>query len=579
MGKANRIGIALINAVFLTGALYLILDNAIFQLGGTSRVIENHTTSFSLHAGKVASIQYTFYYSASDAGNTVLFHNESSLGQSFNFDSGLGLYFGTVEGDDIQAISGHACSSVLAEKEALGVLTTKCNMATKKCTEFCLMTVNQVPVYHDTYIVEEYFRLKNSVGFGAVFTRQTITDLSKQEEGTFLATSKITSVSNKNSEEFWQVILFVLSLSSILWSIVVRYMACIGLSQGVIFNNTTLTIMSDLFGSLLTSPGVYWASTMLIMSSCQNWTVMEATGGLTRQYSIDFFVTYITASLVTFMYSSILSNTSIKLCNSGSTVFLWTLIARFITYTKSREAAFSQVRTLGMVLIRECPTTKYDITGMEVEGLLYEETNVACSIADGVGMSGLEIFVQIYSNTFLYAALFVLGSELVLQVRESRAYAIKVIAQQSSRHSRRVEPDGTRTVTKVKNEGVPTRYYEMVLLLNGASRSAFCKMWARPIKTKIGKFYTLGSMIEDNLIMWGPLLIHLHFLPLVLIMAAVKGKKMTVKWLLTAKLYVAVQSGPSKLVSVFMNQDQIPEYVEKNDFKSAGIANPEPMAA
>jgi len=120
------------------------------------------------------------------------------------------------------------------------------------------------------------------------------------------------------------------------------------------------------------------------------------------------------------------------------------------------------------------------------------------------------------------------------------------------------------TSTTIKN----VSDYEKVTLLSKHGKSVFSRNWAKPIPTIFGAFFHASTMIEDNLVLFGPLLISLDLYILASLLSLIIGKKQTILFIIGSKLYVGVLVGEFCLMPRKENRRIIPDFVENYDFES-----------
>ena len=584
VGRSRRVVferaiVALLNIATLVLAVWFLVSMTIFMKGVpmTAHKSFNIDLSDSVQNGDNTTLGFLFFSSAADAGKVAII--SVSGGRRFYFYSGLGHYNGVVMSNGtILVLGSHKCTDT---DETVGIVATSCTA--EVCVEGCLLPgalqSSEVASLRSSFVLEEFYRTKNSVGFGVTYTEQHVTRMRIVGTGnnSLVVDTVITATSLSNANKdlwYWQEV-FIVVQTTIVANILTRILATPIFFRGIKLKGAKLRIRADLVGGLFTSPGVmmnFFVFSVVVRMHLFLW--LEASHYEHTLLSNAQISTSV-CSFVALLIHLSLKGSALRLRCSGSVLFLLSFAARLYTMEGSRAKAQAQIRGLGQVLERECEF-------FEVVNNAKVNTAVTmCNIADGVGLSGVEIFVKLYSETLLVTVGLVIAFEVTLHIllgfKGGRKDTYRTQVQPSRQGSITPTTKIGRIVKKTRRRAHISSY-QRVMLLSGRGTSVFARSWAGPLLTPWSvSYYHVSSFIEDNVILWGPLLISLTMYPLALLCASCYGKKKTVRLIIAAQLYIGVLVNDQKLESVLTNRDRYNDYVANYDYDTMEILNGEPV--
>ena len=574
----ERLCLAAFNVATLVLAVWFLIEMTLF-MKGVPMVAEKSFT-VDLGAGRVyaenASVGILIFTSASDAGQVAILSQNG--GRGFYFDSGMGHYNGVVTSNGtIIVVGSHKCSNEAGDS---GILATHCSNGI--CAEGCLLPNGigsaSVASLHSTFVLEEFYRTKNSIGFGVTYTDQHVSGmrLSTKDSNTLIVDTVLHAVSKSNANKdllYWQEV-FIILQTTIVANVATRILAAPIFFRGIKLKGATLRIRADLVGGLFTSPGVmmnFFVFTVVVRMHLFLW--LEASGYKHTLLSNAQIATAVCAFVALLVHLG-LKGANLRLRCSGSVLFLLSLAARMYTIEGSRAKAKAQIRGLGQVLERDCEVFEV------VSSAKVNAATTTCNVADGVGLSGLEIFFKLYSETLLVTLGLLLLFEILMHILGNCCTGDRNAKYRlgSSRDSTVTPSSKIGRLVKRARKKTKISNYQRVMLLSGRGTSVFARSWAGPLRTPWSvNYYHVSSFVEDNVILWGPLLISLTLYPIVLLCASCYGKRKTVRLLIATQLYIGVLVNDQKLESVLVNRDLYSEYVENYDYDNMEILNGEPV--
>jgi len=199
-------------------------------------------------------------------------------------------------------------------------------------------------------------------------------------------------VNQLNNGTIWHDIFFNLLFIKIAYNLIARLLSCSVFFTGIQLKGNRINVKADLLGGLPTSPGSSFG-TFLYLVVCGSQTYFFLDGSLFSQSLLSqVYNSAMVASFACVICTAIFNQSNFRLASTGSSVFFTALIARAITLPTSQKFAQGEIRGLGQVLEKECLMQNLAST---------QEKKLLCNIADGMGMSGLEIFSRFTSKCFL----------------------------------------------------------------------------------------------------------------------------------------------------------------------------------
>jgi hypothetical protein len=402
--SARNCCMAMINACLLCVWVWIMVDLGLtVGTDSTAPVYMSATVPAQLQGTFNESFHVLQFTGLSDAGRHHAKIDTNSGGKWYTAETSLGIYYVVADerasgNNRYLAVGGQACKAGDAIG-LVGLLATDCT-DTKGCTEYCLVIDPLQPDWdgvvalgEGTFLVpkfdiEDYYRLRNSVGFGEMYLSQSITDVQLINDELVLHTTVVGT--DHYNGDWWQrpVIAFVFM---ILWiNATVRFLCLFAIVKGVPIGNNRLTLLVDLAGGLITSPGVQgYSFVAMIIISLHAVVWQDALYLFEESALVSAQVSAIVAIAVTSLFSAVLSGTTFKFYNSGTTVVLISIVVRIFTRGKARMSAADDLHSEGMILGRSCYawTEGYPNANQSVE--------FACNHANAIGQSGVELFVKV----------------------------------------------------------------------------------------------------------------------------------------------------------------------------------------
>jgi len=494
----------------------------------------------------------TVFSDAGDTGKDALISIDG--GTVFDFQTGMGLFNGIVNtsSNELTIIGAHGCSN----EEVSGSLGYHCDTS-NTCNEVCVLTQEgsnvKVELLKDGYELSSFYRTKNSLGFGVTYVEEHILSVDFSEEA-LLVKTQITAVMKSNAASttfYWQHIVESVLFVLLLINLVTRSLVLPILAVGLKGKYSRIRIKADLAGGLFTSPGVsitFW----LLLTVCNSQAYFWLEGsGYPRTFSSEAFQAAMVASSTCVFISYVLGGKDIQLFASGSIVFLMSVCIRYFTKEDTFQNAASQITGLGQVLERTGFLTITNTTG----GI--ETISASTNIADGMGLSGLEIFCKVFMVPLFYCLIAVTVFEFIAQFI---CYLLTGCRKDGKvRSSSDASIKAEKTLKRVGN-------YERVVLLSGAGRSKFAGLFARPIVTQFGTYYHASTIVEDNNVFWGPIIITIEMHLVAVVLGKLLGPKKTVELLINRRWYVGVAESSRNVLSLKENDQDLPEYLETYDY-------------
>lgn len=535
------------------------------------------------------------YRTASDFGEFLWFNSSTNgiYGISIkSIDTGMSHVLGVQTLDRAIFFLSHAC--VVDSSENVGILAYSCaltrnvddDLTHDDCGEKCVVSTDAygttyTPLeYHDNFELDEYYRTKNSIGFGVTYTEEHILDISYSENQTYNLVMELRSNAKSNAQEKygipWQDILVWFLMIDITTNTLGRLMTCPVLWGGILIRKTKVLVKADLPGGMFTSPGRgFILFIMTVVCGAQNFLFLDV-GQYPHSFDSHFWCISSIASMTSVMLTMLFAHSEFRFYATGSMLFFMAALARGLTFETIQDSAQSELRGLGQILEREC--TLFSANGTVVGAAM-------CNIADGCGMSGLEIFYVILFEPLFVTFFLLFAFELFINVARRmknlvhKLHLTKVEVASSSRSS---TGKSSSTKKKYQNNTLTTVFgvsdYDKCVFLSKRGKSVFSRAWASPIHTILGKFTHASTLIEDDLVMYGPILMRMNTFPILAVLGKIFGKKRIVEIVISNKLYVGVLADRSKLNSHLENGVVISNFMAEYDYtEMPDLLNGEPL--
>lgn len=568
----------LANIVFILVLVQYLLRGFAFQTGHYDEV-----------AYKIKNMKFKGNHTLHPEEDVVtlqLFRNPEDIGTYFWFysseiriaqvDSGMSHFVGVHTEDMLLFLSSHGCFGVAKSTE--GLLGLHCDVDYVQnpinCTQVCVESNSDYGMieselqYDINFTVQELYKTQNSLGFGVVSVEEHLVGVSKlaTDNETYQMKLELRAHSRSNAQDTygipWQDILVYLFAFDLCMNVFARLMTTPVLLNGVKIRKTKVLVKADLAGGLFTSPGRYFSMFLLtIVFGAQNYVFLDAGHYPHSMVSHVWSIAGIT-SMSGMLLTILMTGTEYRFFTTGTMLFFLAGFARAILLQLVMDNAQTSVRKIGQVLERDC--TLFDEEHMHL-------SEIRCNVADSVGMSGLEVSYKIFFEPVVVTILLVFALEIIVILFHISWFCIKkrgkvnpsTMSHSSgtmsinSRHRYRVSAQSTI-------QGVSD--YDKCVLLSNLGHSHFSRQWASPINTVLGKFTHASTSIEDDLVMYGPVLIKMNYFPYAAISGRILGKRETVEWIIRNKFYVGVLASNGKLASKRENGIKVSNYISEYKF-------------
>ncbi|GBG31837.1 Hypothetical Protein FCC1311_080622 [Hondaea fermentalgiana] len=565
------------NAGFIITTYMCLLRAFAFQAGflveSMSTSVQIAFTDDHLINTTMPNIALHVYRDGGSAGGLAWFPSSSDV-NVIEVDSGMSHFVGVRTNESITFLASHACEGSTLGIE--GILAFVCNLlpdnSTQDCKEVCLglsdpyiHTASDSPS-ETSFEIQEFYRTKNSVGFGTTYTTEHVTAIEHIEGGIYNLELELRSEHRSNAQTKyyvpWQDIVTWYLMLNISLNVAGRLMTCPVLLNGVKIRSSRVLVKADLAGGLFTSPGrSLYMFLFTVICGCQNYLFLDA-ALYPHWFVSQFWVIAGVASTASVSLTMLLSRTDYRLFATGSMLFALATVARLLTMSTSQQNAQSEIRGLGQVLTMNCEIWE--------EGSSMPLQAFECNVADGMGMSGLEIFYKVFFEPLVVLFFLIVALECFVFISSTIKMTL-VRSKKVNPSGSHMSGSGTSTSSKKYRVSAGSTIpgvsdYDKTVLLGNLGKSVFCRTWANPIWTILGKFTHASTFIEDDLVLYGPLLLKMNFFPIVVIAGLLVGKKRLVEIIIYFKAYVGVLSADSKLQSRKENGKQISEYVAEYDY-------------
>lgn len=596
--RIKSIVLASLNVILLILTYHFLVVSFAFQLGHYDETAEkllsitfigNHT----IHPDEDL-VMLQVFRNASDTG-TFLWFNSSSI-RVTQVDSGMSHFIGVHTKDELVFLSPHGCEGVNGGIEGILALYCYVNSTTQEpedCHERCIESSDTYGthisemVYEDNFTVTELYKTMNSLGFGVVSVEEHLTnvELIDFENETYRLSLNLDSKSRSNAQETydipWQDILLYLIMVDITINFFGRLMTVPVLISGIKIRKTKVLVKADLSGGMFTSPGRSFVMFLLVVVfGAQNYLFIDA-GHYDHDIVSHFWTTAAVASMSSILLTIMFSRTEFRFFVSGTMLFLIAGAGRAMTLETIENRAQTAVREIGQVLERDCTLFYSNHTPI---------SSVRCNVAEEIGMSGLEILYRVLFEPVVVTILLVFALEvfivamlvmrnIVKDCKKSRRIAASTFTRGSSYASLGLYSNRAhRTKTSAQSTIQGVSDYDKCVLLSNMGHSIFSRTWSSPIMTILGKFTHASTSIEDDLVMYGPLLVRINWFPYMAFFGKLFGKENVVKWVIQHKLYIGVLCANSKLASCRENGQKITNYITEYNYKEMpDLLNGEPL--
>lgn len=580
------------NIVSLFASLYFLVRAFTFRTGGHPEIVYKSKVLDFNQEGSIhiydQEIMIQTFRSVNDYGEFLWF-NTSEIAIA-EIDTGMSHFVGIRSKSHVLFLASHACEG---ESGKEGLLVYMCQVYSNEklhsCKEVCV-TSNDIFGLHfvsfqaeEVVSITEFYRTKNSIGFGVTYTEEHIVDARFVRNSTYELDLELHSSAKSNAQTKyyipWQDVISYYLLIDILINSCGRLMACPTLWSGVKIRKTRVLVKADLVGGLFTSPGRNFIMFLFtVFTGAQSFLFLDV--GLYPHTSIsDFWSTAMIASFSSLILTLMFRQSEFRFNATGTILLVLSTAARFISFNIVQTSAQSALRSLGQVVERDCAI--YDIE-RDLLG------TVTCNIADGVGMSGLEIFYVVFFEPFFITMMLLVAFELLVAAfralmklkyrNPARVGSLSSIRSGSGRNrfSGIMNKSSRKSSGKTTIQGLSE--YDKCILLGKLGNSVFSRAWASPIYTVLGKFTHASTFIEDDLVMYGPLLIRINSFFFVSILGLLIGKRKVVETLVHYRAYLGVLVDEGRLASRIENGATLNPYLMEYNYKDMPtFINGEPL--
>lgn len=492
----------------------------------------------------------------------------------------VGIMFAT---GNLSLISSHTCyvdnySEISSHSGQLGAI---CNLLTSEdCTLVCFGTA-PLELASDSITVTGAIETRSSYGFGIASSYKTIKRISLLEPFAWpdIALEKTVSVevvasirtshaSNASRRlGYWQNFLFAAFSVVVLVNIFSRMLLTHLLFTGTTLYNVRIAIRGEIVGSLITSPPVAFFTFSVFALMTSHVYVGTVILGETLETKFVLGSSISVACIVAVFAGAVGALSGIRFSSSGIMLFMYCIPTVPMVAGKILEEAVKRAYLLGQIRDEEC--------------LVRCASDSFCKILDWhhfypVSVSGLEVITLLFWRPVGLALCFFLLSEgiLVVTVAFQGRRKMNASTNNSIVHSASRRGSITASASSIlsPNSGfspgaIVLSSYERTVAFEGRSISHFSRIWASPVTTVFGTYHHFISLIEDNLTMWGTLLLPLDTYFFVRIAALFLEPRAITFFLIRRRLYIGVLVTADTLVPRFENRRKIPNYVEDFPFE------------
>lgn len=491
-------------------------------------------------------------------------------GTVVSFASRLGVYNAVLnvnqvgEASALEVIGGQECSGDFSPS---GFVGTVCRDLTGAllCEPVCVygdgMRATEFGSTTSTHII-------NTLGFGGTRITETIIaatyDAATRE---LLVQSDIEGTAYSGTG-----ILFVITqvvYCACFLSVVVRLAITPILFTGVWVKGIHIQVKGDLIGGMLTSPRVGLLTFLVSINQSTQAGYVINSGAFDMAPVHRSWATIIIASTVSMAYTFLLRRTNMRFQLSGSAVFTCALLARFLTADTIAAHKYGLAQNSTKIVFGDCSVATFMSNGTAAEAW-----PTPCGFPGEHEVSGVANFMSVYQRTLFVGFALVPLLEIAGRVfRRLLAVAKQGIDKACPRrnldaHSERNSSrNGSMFSKRSGSVSASTgRFYTRCMMLSMRESSVYSGLWAAPVDTVFGKFYTTSCLVEDNVLLWGPILIPMDMWILAFASSFVKGKRRTVELFISRGLIIGALTAPAQLTSRFDLDRQVPDYVRDFDF-------------
>ncbi|GBG29849.1 Hypothetical Protein FCC1311_060692 [Hondaea fermentalgiana] len=430
------------------------------------------------------------------------------------------------------------------------------------CSKYCFVPrgPEELPLMDPNFELKERLLIQSEHGFGDVEEEEFPSYVNVQNNYTISVGVQSTQrlADDVKMEESGMVKLIMVTVTIyIMRAVTSRMLVMTSIARGVLVRNYRIFLAFDVAGGLLTSPwGAYKIFYFYVMCA----PILYVAGSIDPHRQSLFQLACASAGVaatVVLIMRFLVGIVMRKFRLSGTAIYLVAMLsmgAEHVTHASELNLTVMGSATPFFNNAR-CTLDSWHSNGTVAESMLFD----CYQYYQPFKVAGIELMITMFLPNILTALVIVMGLEIIL-------FGLEFLS--ARRTSLRVTPLSMIGETWLSNSDheYNASTFETVTMLSLSGRSKFNSVLTGGINTVFGKYYHLGSMIENNLIRWGPLILTPGKYHRALLLSLCIGKKRTVYFFLAMQMYTGVQTGEVTFRAKRENGSQLPDYLRTYNF-------------